>query len=264
MPNSLPNLYTLPTLPGMDGQTRRVMQDLVDQLNFLTGEVGRLRERDLLVMPTGAARRESPIEGIITIPYRDAGGQDGLVRVSKDGVIVSYVNPVESIFPYVDLTTRGNVTTGLDPLHDPFIIPGGTMTLNGDTIEAVYAGQFAINDNNKSVNGRFGGQAYENSGVLDIDGGGWQLKVNISRVSSTTVRATSTMAYFALHVDSANAVNAFGTGFFYVTRQGLLTVANLDTTATIMEVLGEGIATDDVQQTYSYINFYRPRTVKLV
>jgi len=90
MPNNSPNLYSLGALPGFDPQARRTMQDLVDQLNFLTGEVSRLRERDLVVMPQGAARKENPQQGIITIP---GVTKDGFVRVNPDGVISSYSSP---------------------------------------------------------------------------------------------------------------------------------------------------------------------------
>lgn len=252
------NLYA-PNLSGVDPQTARLIRDLVDRTNYLTTEVDRLRGE----FPNnlkGLARRETPQKGIIRVP---SIGGDGLIRVNEDGVIVSYVNPVDDIFPYVDLSTVGNVGAGLDVLHT-FQLPANSLANDGDYIEAWYAGSFASNDTNKRVNLFFDGTAYENTGTLDIDGGQWHAMSRITRVTSTSVRTSHFMTYFALHIDSANVVTAFGTGHFHVTRSGSFTVGNLNTTELVMEVRGEGGANDDVTQNLSIINRFKTKTVKLV
>lgn len=266
MPNNSPNLYSLGALPGFDPQARRTMQDLVDQLNFLTGEVGRLKERDLVVMPTGAARRESPIEGTITIPYRDAGGQDGLLRVSKDGVIVSYVNPAESIFPYVDTSLVNSSGAGPDILHT-YTLPANSLANDGDYLDVWYAGGFAAVNRDKAVQAQFDGTSYENGGVLDIDGStGWVLFSRIIRTSPVQVRTSHLLLDNVIFVNSANVASSFNIGAQVITRNTLFTVSNLNTTDIIMRIRSvvTGGAAGDVFQNQSIIELHRPRTVKLI
>src|SRR5262245_46965128 len=150
----------------MDPQAIRVIRDLVDRINFLTMEVGRLAERDLTVMPNGVARKENPIEGVINIPSRGFNtAQDGLVRVSRDGVIVSYINPTEPTFPYVDNSTVNNSGAGPDTLHT-FSLPANSLRNDKDYIDLWYAGGSVNNANTKFVNARFGGNIYEGIGAL--------------------------------------------------------------------------------------------------
>src|SRR5688572_11066579 len=130
------NLYT-PNLMGMDPQTARTMRDLVDRVNYLTTELDMVRGMIISSSPgVDAARRENPQPGIVTIPCREDGGQDGFIRVNSDGVINSYVNPIESLFPYADITIVGNVGAGTDTLHT-FTLPAGTLSLDGDWIRFV-------------------------------------------------------------------------------------------------------------------------------
>lgn len=260
MAGNLPNLYS-PNLMGIDPQTARIIRDLTERVNYLTTELDHVRG-DVPGLMTARAEKQNPQPGILTVPSGDIGGQDGFIRVSPDGVIASYTNPVDSQLPYIDVTTVGNVTTGLDVLHT-YTLKAGTLARNGMFIRARYCGAFATNDNDKTVQGFFGGAAYENNGVIDIDGGQWTLEAMFIRVSPVTVRTVHTMQFFALHVNSANAVTAFGTGYFSVTRNGIGTFANLDTNDTIIEVRGEGTATNDVTQVLSVLELGEARVIKL-
>jgi hypothetical protein len=255
VPNNSPNLYTLGNLPGVEPQTRRVFQDLVDQLNFLTGEVGRLRERDLEVIPKGVALKQSPIEGIITIPYRNYGGQDGQIRVSRDGVIVSYVNPAESIFPYVDLSVIGNITTGTDNLHS-FTLPAGVLDEDGDALIVKYGGFFAGNANSKRIQPNFGGQNVVNI-QLAQNAGLWDYDITYVRLSPTSVVASGQLMW-----NFATPVGGFVNTAFAGNMNSLTGLANLSTNDTVLLVQAEAVATDDVVQRLSYIDFRKGRTVK--
>ena len=153
-----------------------------------------------------------------------------------------------------DTSIVGNVGAGLDVLHTFSLDTPNRLTVDGDYLSVWYAGLFASNDTDKRVNAFFGGTAYENTGVLDIDAGAWELQARIIRLSSTSVRVSHTMRYFGVHVDSANAVNAFGGGFLSISRVSDITgLANLGSNATTMEVKGEGAANDDVRQFLSII-----------
>jgi hypothetical protein len=251
MPNDLPNQYSLGSLPGIEPQTRRVFQDLVDQLNFLTGEVIRLRERDLVVMPKGAARKENPIEGII--PLLSPDGADGFIRINKDGVIASYTNPARSIFPYVDISSKANVTTGLDPLHS-FRLSAGSLGFNGDALWIRYEGLFAGNANSKRIRLSFGGQPIHDSGLQVQNGGGFNYDVLYVRLSPTIILAAGSLIWnFALSGAFTNCVVATIT-----TSQ---TVADMNTNDMILLVEAEGTATDDITQTLSFINRYKRVTL---
>lgn len=152
-----------------------------------------------------------------------------------------------------DTSTASNVGAGLDVLHT-FSLPAASLAVDGDELDVFYAGTFASNDTDKRVNGFFGGTAYTAPAVLDVDAGAWRLQARIIRLSSTSVRVLSQLAYAIAHIDSANAVNTFGAGFFLSTRNDDITgLSNLNSNATTMEVKGEGAANDDVTQNYSSI-----------
>jgi hypothetical protein len=257
MARSRTNLYS-PNLSGMDPQVSRTIRDLVDRINYLTSELDTVRGD----MPTGGAKKENPQPGIVSIPCRDAGGQDGFIRVNQDGVVQSYVNPVESIFPYTDLSSVGNVGAGTDTLHT-FTLPANTLSADGDWIRFVYAGSFATNDNDKRIQILFDGQVFEDFGAFDFDAGIWVVGGDYSRVSPTSVRATSIGMYGEPLVMDEGVVS--GTpDIIYLARNQLLTVSNLSTTAVAMTVTGTATANDDIVQNKSLLQYFRPRTVKLV
>lgn len=150
MPNSLPNLYSPPSLPGMDPQASRVIRDLVERINYLTLEVDRVRG-DIPGTMTFKAKKESPIPGIITIPHLSG---NGFIRVNEDGVISSYTNP--SSLPTGQVTTlftglsgafagSGTVTTNITTIR------GGTIFGDGDYFEVIVFGRFISSANNKEI-----------------------------------------------------------------------------------------------------------------
>jgi len=264
VPEKLPNLYSPPSLPEADPQTSRVIRDLVDRINFLTTEVDRVGKAAPISLE-GYAAKEKPIQGIITIPARDSGGQDGLIKVSKDGVISSYVNASESIFPYIDLSTAGNVGGGVDPLHG-YSLQAGVLANDGDFLLIKYAGNIAANDNDKQIIALFDSQTFIDTASNDLDlNVGWMADVIIARLSSTSVRAASVVSMNIIRVDSGNVVNTLGAGGVLFARTVTLTgVANLNSSAVTIQVQGQGTADNDITQNLSEISYYRPRTVKLV
>jgi hypothetical protein len=240
------------------------MQDLFDRVNFLTQEVERLRERDLMVLPSEAARRQNLVEGIINIPYRDAGGQDGSIRVSKDGVISSYVNPSEGLFPYMDLRVVGNVTTGLDSLHS-YTLRAGTLAKDGDYIRGSYSGLLAGTANSKRIRILVDGQVLEDFGLFAFSTAAtWKVLWEYARVSPTIIRASSIGMYGEPLVMDEGVVSGTPDIIFVARNTGLTSVSNLNTTDIVLLVQAEATATDDVQQTGTVIEYFRPRTVKLV
>jgi hypothetical protein len=148
-----PNRYNLGNLPQTtDPQTRRVFQDLVDRVNYLTGELDRVREN----LPELGARKEKPVPGIITIPGL---GADGSIRVSADGVIVSYTNPIQS---FGDVGTFFNDTvvysTGANTTETTFTsrtFPANFFARNGDAIIIIIRANDAANGNGKRFRSYF-------------------------------------------------------------------------------------------------------------
>lgn len=254
------NLYFPGSLPGLDSRTARVIQDLFDRVNYLTTELEMVKGRDPSV---GMAKRESPQQGIITIPIRNDGGRDGQIRVNKDGVIVSYVNPVESLFPYIDISTAANSGAGLDPLHS-FSLPAGSLATNGDYLTIWYGGDFAANDNDKRLVFAFGGTAYEDTGLRDLDTNtGWSFMARITRLSPTSVLVSHLIGANLMGVTSADVLVGFATGAYIFARNTPITgLSNLGTNAQTLLVQGEATANDDVIQNLSIIDLHKPRTRK--
>lgn len=247
--------YILANTTGMEPRLVRVLQDLTDRINSMSAGIELASRVDL---PT---RQEVP-EGIISIPCRDAGGIDGAVRVNKDGAIINYISPTESLFPYEDITVVGTVGGGIDPLHT-FRLLAGTLGTNGDSIKFVYAGTFATNANTKRVQILFDGQVFEDFGNFAFATGVWVVIGDYTRVSQTTVRATSIAMYGEPLVMDEGVVS--GTpDIIYLPRNTLLTVSNLNTTAVVLQVTGSGTADNDVVQNKSKLEYVKPRTVKSV
>lgn len=249
----MPNLYT-PSLGGMDPQTARVIRDLADRVNYLTTELDAVRGGVPGFMTT-RAEKENPQPGIITIP---SDGQDGFIRVSKDGVIHSYTNPGNSIFPYVDISTKGNITTGLDVLHT-FTMPAGTLAFDGDALWLRYGGTFATNDNDKRINLFFGGQSVHNTGLFDVDIGTWSYDMLYVRISPTSIRVPWILGWNFANRDGAGTL---GGNFILSTETVTVgSIPNMNTNDTVIEVRAEGTATNDIQQTISFINRYKISTL---
>ena len=257
MPNNGPNLY----VPSGDLSSPRVIRDLIDRINYLTTELDLVRgsvPHQMSIM----ARKENPIAGLVTIPTRNDGGQDGFIRVNPDGVISSYVNPIESLFPYVDITNVGTVGGGIDTLHT-FTIPAGTLADNGDMIKFIYNGGFGSNANNKRIQILIDGQVFEDFGAFNFDTGVWRVVGEYIRVTSTTIRAGSLAMYGEPAVFQEGVIS--GTpDIIHLGRNSFFTVPNLNTNSIVMSVTGSGTANDDVTQNISVIEYVKPRTVKSV
>lgn len=132
-----PNQYTLPTLPGTDPQSRRVMQDLVDQLNYLTGEVDRVRN-SISAQAMVGAKKENPQPGIITIPAVNLDTQPGFIRVNPDGVIKSYTDAngtllaprnSQNLFTTTGIGAYSNSTTETSIFSLVTLTEGSTRTI---------------------------------------------------------------------------------------------------------------------------------------
>lgn len=198
------------------------------------------------------ARVHDPLSLQLVRRLGDAGGPRGdQVAAELDNLILWASSAVRCI--HTDTSTVGNVGAGLDTLHT-FSLPAGTLATNDDYLTIRYAGKFAANDTDKRVNASFGGTTYEGISALDIDDGTWKIEARIIRLSSTSVRVSSHMSWFALHVSSTNTVTAFSGGFLSVTRNTDITgLADLSSNAMTMAVQGEGAANNDVTQNLSII-----------
>lgn len=251
-----PNPYPISGIK--DPHLQRVLQDMVDRQSFLEREIERLGG----AIPVGMAKRESPVQGLISIPYRDPGGRDGSIQVSPDGVIQSYTNPIESEYPYIDVRTVGNITTGLDPLHVPLTVKAGTLGVDGAYFHMRYAGSFANTEADKQIQILFGGQTVTaHGGVIDIETGGWLYDINLVRTSPITTLASVLCTMINLR-KADGALVATPSGGFVFAQTTTQTVTNLNTTSLDLEVKGEGTNTDDVVQNLSIVELYLPRMVK--
>ena len=243
-------------IPGVEARTARLIQQLFEMNNRLSDEIAQLRAS----IPPVGAKKENPIQGMINIPYRTDGGQDGFIRVNKDGVIVSYTNPTESIFPYSDITIVGNVGAGIQTLHS-FNLPAGTLANNGHWIRCTYSGTFATNDNDKRIQILFDGQIVEDFGNFDFDTGVWKVYIDYVRITSTTVRVGYMGMYGTPLVIDDSAIVGGTQDVIYLPRNALITVSNLNLLPVILSVTGSATANDDITQNQSLIEYYKPRTV---
>lgn len=257
---NLPNQYAVPSLPNLDPQTNRVIQDLAARVNYLTTELDRVRG-DTPGLMTAKAEKENPQSGIIIIPSPSG---DGFIRVSKDGVIQSYGNPASMIgvpvVIHVNTTVVGNVGGGTDTLHS-FTVEPGTLLRDGDLLEIEYAGTLQnAGTNNRFISNTVNGVTLENaSGTTFTPAGNiqWRMFLRIIRISPTSVLASSNTLMGFLAVDNANALNSFGIGFASFNRMANISVSNLGTTAFILVSQGQGTNNDDVVQKSSVIKLIK-------
>lgn len=248
------NPYVIGNMPDADPRLLRVLRDLADRNNQLAMELESVKKE----MPPIGARKEKPLEGIITIPPQSQGGENGFIRVSPDGVIKSYASPAESLFPYMDITVVTNITTGLDQLHT-FILPAGTLANNGDALWVRYGGTFAINDNDKRIQTEFDGVATHNSGLFDQDLGTWVYDFLYTRVSPTVIKFPLILHW---SFGSRTGGGVLAGNFIFAGDFVGINVSNLNTTSVVLRVMAEGTATNDIAQGLSFISLIKPRTVK--
>ena len=260
----LPNLYHPGTMPGLDPRTNRVMMDLFDRVNYLTTELDRVRGMAESASPgVDSAKREQNTEGLITIP---GSKSNGFIRVSKDGVIISYASEVGDLIGIpINLQSRtdtvNSVGNGPDTLHT-FILRANTLRNTGDYLDVWYGGNFGASAILKSVQAFIGTAQYDPSGTVDVSTAvGWTLNSRIIRVSPTTCNINNWALYNGAQITSAAVPSSFGGGWFTASRNsvGVSVGSNMSTTDITLKVTSQtvGGAAADVFQSMSIINLTR-------
>lgn len=265
MARELPNQYSMSNLPGIDPHVRRVMQDMTDRINYLTGELDQVRSVAMSASPgIDAARKENPAEGVIAIPGQ---GSPGFIRVSQDGVIKGYgafpnlsANGQIIGVPYT-ITSRNDVvpTVGaaLTVLH-AVTIPPNSLASNKDFLEIIQNGTFANNTNTKRVTAAFDIITVEDTGLKDFRGGlCWQLYTLVTRVSSVLVHIIFSGWFQLVEADSVPVVSGGFGGRFITRGSASATVNNLNTTAVSITISGQGTSNADVNQTFTAVKLTR-------
>lgn len=247
------NLYLPGRVEGASPAAVREIQNLYDRVNYLLQEIERMGSA-FPEMVEGAAKKEAPVQGVLTIPSTGYGGQNGFVRISKDGVIQSYANPTSigsgapkwfnkssTLFDTAANTTETNFGT--------ITVPPNTLANNEDFVVMRFRGFSAGNANNKRYRGYVNGTA----GTIILDtglspyAGGWEMGIMFIRLSPVLLRCQeyfySTNAGGALTNANIN-LNTFP---FPPNAGGAdLTIANLETTAFSYLVTGtNGTAADN-------------------
>lgn len=146
------------------------------------------------------------------------------------------------------LTNGGNVGAGLDVIHT-YSLPSDSLKSDGDILNLWYEFNFAANNNDKRIDGTFGGNNYFGMALIDVDGGGGILNVNITRLTSTSVRIGFFTIFNFLHADSAAppVMSSFTTGAYHDSRAVLASgLSDMDTNNTTIELRAEGTANDDI------------------
>lgn len=116
------NKYVPGVIPGVDPNTAKMIRELYQRTNMLSD---RIDEVYPMIPPVGA-KKESPVAGYLNIP---GNVQDGFARVTKDGVISSYTNPVTNGRVTPLLTFQGDMDVQVNVLTPLFSvkIEGNTM-----------------------------------------------------------------------------------------------------------------------------------------
>lgn len=129
----------LPGSIGINPRADRIIQDLFDRVNYLTEKIESVE--DVAKDVTGLAVKESPKAGIVTIPSING---DGFIRVSKDGVIQSYTNPITTpMVPTIALYTNtadigiSNTAVPTSAMDAFTASPGSSRTII-DTVGSIY------------------------------------------------------------------------------------------------------------------------------
>lgn len=201
------------------------------------------------------ARTTTQLASVIVTKLGDSGGtlrRD--VESELDNVIAWAKSSPRCIHRNTATTNSSGV--GPDVLHT-FSLPANSLQTDGDYLSVWYAGGFAGVNRDKFVQAQFDNQDYEPGGVFDFDGStGWLINTRIIRTSVTAVRISHLWLANLLSINSANAASSQNIGGFTITRNGSLTVANLNSNAITMRVrsvVAAGAAAADVFQNLSII-----------
>lgn len=136
-----------------------------------------------------------------------------------------------------------------------FSVAAGALKPN-DFFDVYYGGFFATNNNDKNLVAEFAGQSAETTGLFDVDDLGWQFHIRYGVVDTTTIAYAMTLVCGLVQADSTPTVVG-GFGGRCISRGGTLTVANIDSNASILKVRGQGTALGDVTKRVAIINLVR-------
>jgi len=172
-------------------------------------------------------------------------------KVKANGFIVGYAKNISTRFDQV-----GNVGAGPDDLHS-ITINANTLAANNDLLVAHQGGNFTANNNDKKLIGKFGGQTFFDTSLLDIDGAvGWNTFYRIVRMTATTARVSGIMIINFKAIDSGNALDGFANsflGYSFNTVSGI-TVSDMGSNNLILLIQGDATADNDVFQNFSCID----------
>ena len=156
----------------------------------------------------------------------------GLVRYSNGGTIFDH---------YADVS---NISTGETDLYTDTTI-ANTLNTNGDKIVAKYGGIFAGNVNTKTLRVYFAGTKIFDSGGLSVaSAASWEIEVLITRVTSTTARATvSFTSSFGTLMATANytaltGLTLSGTNIIKITGQSSMASTDLTASVGVVQFFG--------------------------
>lgn len=172
--------------------------------------------------------------------------------VTDDGSIYLFKNVLTTI--HRDVTEIGNVGGGADNLHN-YTLLANLLRTDNDYLRITYAWSISANDNDKQVTASFDGQTFMDTGSADLDlDVGVVASVFIIRLSSTSVRIASTVIANIVQITSAGAIITFGAGAVIVARTLDLTgITNLNANSVSIQVVGTGVADNDIIQNLSII-----------
>jgi hypothetical protein len=228
------NPFILANLQGTDSRLLRVLQDMTDRINVLSRDLESIQSAPSVE----GAKKESPIEGLISLPSPSG---NGFIRVNQDGVIASYTSPgsmagvSRSILHAFD--NVGNVGTGLQTLRS-FPLPINSLRTNGDYFKARFGGVVGSNDDNKRIAFSYDGTALLDTGLVDWDGFGYVLEVTVIRADSTHVNTLTSIILGNVNIDSAGGIASNGAKLEVASSNNLV-VANLNSNPTILLLQGE-------------------------
>src|SRR5262245_51963507 len=166
-------------------------------------------------------------------------------RMKNNGQIVGVGKTV-----HTNVTATGNVGGGLDNLHS-FTLPAGSLNANNDYVEAIYAGTFSTNDNNKRIVISFGSQTVDDSSLQDQDSGSWEYRITYFRLSSTSVRFVTRAVWGIIAADGAASMTGSNGRVF--TNTNTIAVADMSLNNLPLLVQAEGTANNDIQQILSIV-----------
>lgn len=187
---------------------------------------------------------------LIAAPVTIDGTTD--IVMKANGQIVGYPKTIK-----IDSSTANSSGAGPDTLHT-FSLPANSLANNDDYLEVEYGFIFASNNNDKIVGATFGGAEYvrRGLGVQDLDGiVGAKIHTKIVRLSTTSVRVTSSLIANVMFADSAGAFTGTSGngGLMMGSCVDIAGLPDLTANATTMTGQGLGVAGSDVSQKQSVI-----------